>query len=85
MAKVFNVNAVCIPDLHYMVNLDSRLKEIKELIDKGLYFTINRARQYGKTTLMMSLERYLPDAYCVVSLDFQTFDEAKFRDGHVFA
>ena len=44
MAKVFNVNAVCIPDLHYMVNLDSRLKEIKELIDKGLYFTINRAQ-----------------------------------------
>lgn len=85
MAKVFNVNAVCIPDLHYMVNLDSRLKEIKELIDKGLYFTINRARQYGKTTTMMALERYLQDAYCVVSLDFQTFDEAKFRDGHVFA
>ena len=85
MAKVFNVNAVCIPDLHYMVNLDSRLKEIKDLIDKGLYFTINRARQYGKTTTVMALERYLQDAYCVVSLDFQTFDEAKFRDGHVFA
>lgn len=33
-----------------MVDLSKRVQEIKKLIDAGKYFTINRARQYGKTT-----------------------------------
>lgn len=33
MAKVFNTTAVCIPDEHYMVNLDRRLEEIKKMVD----------------------------------------------------
>lgn len=85
MAKVFNVTAVCMPELHYMVNLDSRLKAIKTLVDSGKYFTINRARQYGKTTTIMALARRLQEEYHVVLIDFQTFDSAKFQDGNVFA
>ena len=50
MPKIFNVSAACILDEHYMVNIDERLTAIKELVDSGKYFTINRARQYGKTT-----------------------------------
>ena len=73
MAKVFNTTAVCIPEKHYMVNLDSRLLAIKKLVDDGKYFLINRARQYGKTTILMALSRYLKDSYYVVSIDFQTF------------
>ena len=34
MSKVFNVTGLCRPEQHYMVNLDSRLKEIKKLIVK---------------------------------------------------
>ena len=49
--KVFNTTAVCIPEKHYMVDLSERVKEIKQLVDDGKYFTINRARQYGKTTI----------------------------------
>ena len=85
MAKTFNVTAVCIPEEHYMVRLDDRLREIKDLIDAGKYFSINRARQYGKSTLLMALEQYLQRDYRVVSLDFQTFDDAKFQNGCVFA
>lgn len=59
MSKEFNVTAVCIPEEHYMVNIDGRLKEIKSLVDASKYFTINRARQYGKTTTLMALEDYL--------------------------
>ena len=44
MAKKFNVTGVCIPELHYMINLSSRLEKIKAMVDQGLYFTINRAR-----------------------------------------
>ena len=45
--RIFNVNADCQPSLHYMVDISDRLKKIKEMVDAGQYFTINRARQYG--------------------------------------
>lgn len=35
-----------------MVDISRKLNEIIKLIDKEAYFTINRARQYGKTTLL---------------------------------
>ena len=70
MAKAFNVTGACIPEEHYMVRLDGRLEEIRELVDAGKYFAVNRARQYGKTTVLMALERYLQNVYRVVLLDF---------------
>lgn len=33
-----------------MVDISDRVAEIKKMVDTGKYFTINRARQYGKTT-----------------------------------
>lgn len=85
MPKVFNTTAVCIPEEHYMVDISGRLKEIKSLVDAGKYFTINRARQYGKTTTLRALYRYLQKEYYVVLLDFQTFDNDKFENGNVFS
>ena len=68
MAKVFNVTGNCIPRLHYMVDLTSRLEAIKGMVDAGQYITINRGRQYGKTTTLMALEQYLSDEYYVLNL-----------------
>ena len=85
MPRVFNTTAVCIPEKHYMVNLDSRLQEIRQLVDEGKYFTINRARQYGKTTLLMALNQSLKNAYYTVPLDFQTFGSAEFSTEYAFA
>lgn len=85
MGKSFNVTAVCVPEEHYMVNIDERVEAIKGLVDAGKYFTINRARQYGKTTLLRALNRSLQKEYYVVSMDFQTFDAAKFENGNVFS
>ncbi|MGN0465346.1 MAG: AAA-like domain-containing protein [Lachnospiraceae bacterium] len=85
MSKVFNTTAVCMSEEHYMVNIDKRLKDIKKLVDERKYFTINRARQYGKTTTLMALEQYLKNDYYVVLMDFQTFDAALFKDGNVFS
>lgn len=48
MAKIFNITGLCIPEKHYMVNIESRLTEIKKFVDEGMYFTINKTRQYGK-------------------------------------
>ena len=69
--KVFNTTANCVPEENYMVDISERLKEIKKMVDEKKYFTINRARQYGKTTTLKALANYLQDKYCVLSLDFQ--------------
>ena len=82
--KRFNTTAVCIPSEHYMVDLSERVKEIKRLVDDGKYFTINRARQYGKTTTIDALETKLKDEYFVLSLDFQKISDASFKTEEKF-
>lgn len=78
MGKRFNVTGVCRPQMHYMVKLDSRLKEIRALMDAGEYFSINRARQCGKTTTLCALAEYVRDSYLVLSMDFQMFSYEDF-------
>ncbi|MCD8129834.1 MAG: ATP-binding protein [Lachnospiraceae bacterium] len=84
MAKYFNVNGLCRPEKHYMVDLSSRLEQIKKMVDNGDYFTINRGRQYGKTTTLNALAEYLRSDYEVVSLDFQTMSTMSFEDEQAF-
>ena len=44
----------------------------KDVYHIGVFFVIiNRARQYGKTTTLVALRKYLSDAYEVILLDFQ--------------
>ena len=86
MSRIFNVAADCKPKLHYMVDISSRLARIKEHVDRGEYFAINRARQYGKTTTLRALKEYLRDDYYVVSMDFQIqMSHAKFRSENAFS
>lgn len=68
-----------------MVDLTSRLKTIRKMIEDGDYFTINRARQYGKTTLLNALSQSLKDDYYVISLDFQELGESKFKSEDSFS
>lgn len=85
MGKVFNTMADCKPELHYMVDINGRLKEIAYLVEKGEYFTINRARQYGKTTTLRALKDVLDEKYVVASLDFQKIGDSKFRNENIFS
>lgn len=85
MAKIFNITGLCIPEKHYMVNIEDRLAEIKKFVDEGMYFTINKARQYGKTTTLRALQDYLQTEYYVISMDFQTFGSAEFEHENCFA
>ena len=78
MAKSFNVNGPCVPSLHYMVDLKKRMEAIKAMVDAGQYFTINKARQYGKTTTLQALAGYLEKTYIVISLDFQRMSYSDF-------
>lgn len=85
MSKSFNTTGICIPEKHYMVNLDTRLKKIRKLVDNDCYFVINKARQYGKTTILRALYRYLRDDYVVILMDFQTFGKADFESENAFS
>ncbi len=85
MAKIFNTIALCTPEKHYMVNLDKRLEEIKKLVDSRKYFTINCARQYGKTTTLRALKHYLQKEYYVIFMDFQMFGNEEFTNENTFS
>lgn len=85
MAKKFNVTGVCVPAKHYMVDLEERIEQIQQMVDDGDYFTINRARQYGKTTTLTALAKALEQDYLVISLDFQMLGSASFQTENIFS
>ncbi|MCD7882668.1 MAG: hypothetical protein LUI87_03015 [Lachnospiraceae bacterium] len=75
--KEFNTTGICFPDRHYMIDTSERIhKIIEELIKKNKYFTINRARQYGKTTTISRLRVALRDEYYVVKISFEGLGKA---------
>lgn len=84
MTKRFNTTGACSPTKHYMVDLTSRLEAIREMVDRGDYFTMNRARQYGKTTTLRALVSFLQNEYEVISLDFQRLDSAAYESTSSF-
>lgn len=73
------------PEKHYMVNLSERVSQIQKMIDAGNYFTINCARQYGKTTTLAALAKALDQQYLVISLDFQVLGSASFQNENTFS
>ena len=84
--RTFNTTGSCDPKEHYMVNLNERLAQVRVLVDGGKYFTINRARQFGKTTTLHALAECLNHEYFVISMDFQMqMSNAKFRNENSFA
>ena len=84
IVKEFRTTGACTPDKNYMVDLTRRLQEIKKMVDAGQYFTINRARQYGKTTTLTALAKYLAPEYIVASLDFQSYGSDTFATADAF-
>jgi len=84
MAREFNIAGNCVPEQHYMVNVDEKLKKIKMLVDKQRYFTINRGRQYGKTTVLSHLRGFLADDYLVIAMSFEGLGAASFANESIF-
>ena len=79
--KEFNVTGICVPAKHYMVDTSKKTLRILTLIENGNYFTINRPRQYGKTTTLLFLEKELlkrPDYLCI-SLSFEGIGDQVFE------
>ena len=82
--KEFNITGICIPQRHYMADITHKLDEIAELVNKGKYFTINRSRQYGKTTTLYMLEQRLSSEYEVLSVSFEGMSEKSFLSSRNF-
>lgn len=82
--KRFNTTGLCVPAKHYMVDISERIQKIRAMVDEGDYFCINRARQYGKTTTLVELEKLLQPACIVIDLDFQDLGEASFSSEYSF-
>lgn len=59
MKKRFNVTGVCFPAEHYMADSRAKYARILEMVEQGDYFTINRPRQYGKTTALFQVTETL--------------------------
>jgi len=82
--KRFNVTGVCVPSKDYMVDISEKLEKIMNLINDGSYFTINRARQYGKTTTLSQIQKTLPAEYICIRISFQGVGDKSFESEEAF-
>ena len=76
MRKRFNDTGLCIPGRHYMVNMSGKIEQIVGLVENGAYFTINRPRQFGKTTTLFLLAKRLNEmgSYRALNISFEEID-----------
>lgn len=82
--KKFNVTGTCVPEKHYMVDISDKLSQIFAMIEDEQYFTINRARQYGKTTTLSQIDRKLQGKYTVIRMSFEGAGENAFKNDEGF-
>jgi len=83
--REFNVTGLCIPSKHYMADTSEKIRQIMEMVEKGQYFTINRARQYGKTTTIRLLEKVLLEkGYQVARISFEGIGDTPFENEENF-
>jgi hypothetical protein len=77
MKKRFNIAGNCDAKRHYMMRNTQMFQQVMQLIEYGDYFTINRPRQYGKTTMLFQVLDYLKEeeTYLPIKLDFQGIEE----------
>ena len=84
--REFNVTGICVPEMHYMVDISEKIEQIFNLVEGKKYFTINRGRQYGKTTTLGILEKRMQrEGYICASISFQYSDDKMFADEEGFS
>lgn len=86
MRKRFNDTGLCIAGKHFMADTSAKLAAILELVEEGAYFTINRPRQYGKTTTIYELFLALNKRsdYLAIKLSFEGIGDTVFESEPVF-
>ena len=84
MAKYFNTAVTCDPKKHYMVDVTEKMKVFERLIDNGNYFTITRARQFGKSTSLNWILDNLSGRYLVIPASFEIYSAENWTDDKAF-
>ncbi|TAF66663.1 MAG: AAA family ATPase [Cytophagales bacterium] len=86
MQKRFNDTGLCIPTKHFMVDISHKMEKIMALIENGDYFTMNRPRQFGKTTTYHFLYTFLlqQPEYVVIRLSFESMGQVMFSSEKSF-
>ena len=86
MKKRFNDTGSCNPHKHFMVDTSVKLQKTIKLIDQGSYFTINRPRQFGKTTTQYLLANILlkSNDYILIRLSFEGIGDSMFTNEENF-
>ncbi|MDM8562897.1 hypothetical protein QUF54_06035, partial [Candidatus Marithioploca araucensis] len=86
MLKRFNDTGLCIPYRHYMVDTSVKLKQIIQLVERDEYFTINRPRQFGKTTTLFLLAKQLNrrDDCVALKISFEEIDTDSYQNQSTF-
>ncbi|MCI5145497.1 MAG: AAA family ATPase, partial [Candidatus Electrothrix sp. AR3] len=87
MAKKFHYTGTCIPERHFTVDISAKLDAVMELIDAGEYFTVNRPRQYGKSTFMFLLAKRLRSEkeHLALKISFEALGRSAFADEAAFS
>ena len=87
MEKSFNITGKCIPAQHYMADVSKKLEQSFKMVEKGLYFIINKPRQYGKTTTLFTLSNRLRKNgdYIVITMSFAGVGDSMFADEKAFS
>ncbi len=87
MKKKFNITGKCIAAQHYMMDNSAKVAKVAALVQEGMYFAINRPRQYGKTTTLFATEAQLlqSEGFFPIRLNFQGIDEQWLETDGAFA
>jgi len=83
--KRFNTVGTCFPNRHYMVDISKRIEIIRNMVEQGEYFCINRGRQYGKTTTLEAIRQTLSDSYMVIKTSFEGLGDSPFDSENTLA
>ncbi|MDR3020614.1 MAG: AAA-like domain-containing protein [Treponema sp.] len=62
-----------------MADTGEKISRIMQFVERGDYFSINRGRQYGKTTTFSLLEKALSAEYTVIKISFEAVDDCMFE------
>lgn len=87
MAKRFNITGTCYADEHYMADVSAKWEAVYRMVESGEYFTINRPRQYGKTTTLYALATHFRQKadYLVFNMSFEGIGDVVFEQESVFS
>lgn len=67
--RSFNTEVVCNSQKHYMVDTSDKIDRIiAKYVERGKYFSINRGRQYGKTSTLRAISRKLREKYYCIQI-----------------